>query len=78
MLAFNTGLRKSTLFSLRMSDVRWDDCCLIVPADKSKTRRQQIIHLNAVTMEHLRATRTEREFLLRWDYSSGRYLQELA
>ncbi|OHB68838.1 MAG: hypothetical protein A2V70_03505 [Planctomycetes bacterium RBG_13_63_9] len=73
VVGFNSQLRKRTLFEMRMDYIRWDDAKLILPPQHFKARRGQIIHLNQVTLDHLRKIRTNRELVFEWPGSSKTY-----
>ncbi|HVX16241.1 MAG TPA: tyrosine-type recombinase/integrase [Pirellulales bacterium] len=64
VLAFNTGLRRRTLFSLRMGHIDWYQSQLVIPATILKNGRGQVVPLGPTAMHHLLATRTDREFVL--------------
>ena len=66
VLAYNTGLRRGTLFSLRMDDIDWQKSRLVIASGRMKSGRGHLIHLNATTLEHLRAIRTDRELVFPW------------
>ncbi len=68
VMAYCTGLRRGTLFSLRMTDIDWEDRRLVIPAKRMKAGRDHIIHLNSSAMEHLRKNRTDREYILPWPH----------
>lgn len=68
VLVYNTGLRRRTVFSIRMADVVWDDCSLHLPGERFKSARPQIVPLNQTTMQHLEKLRGPREYLLAWPY----------
>jgi len=63
VVAFNTQLRRRTLFEMRMDEIDWQGHCLRLPAGRLKARRPMIVHLNAAAMEALRAIRTTRELI---------------
>jgi integrase len=65
-IAFNTGLRRRTLFELRMDHIDWQQCRLVIPPRRIKSRRPTIVSLNAIAMEHLRALRTVRDLVFPW------------
>ena len=73
VLTYNTGLRRGTLFKLRMEWIRWDDCCLTIPPKSMKSGQWHTIHLNPTAMQHLRAIRTDRELVFPWPFGSTRY-----
>ncbi len=63
-LVFNTGIRRRTLFDLRMSDIDWDDTRFVIPPERMKSRRAHVIHANKTIMSHLIASRSDREYVL--------------
>jgi integrase len=65
------GLRWRTLFALRMTDVDWTGQRLVIPAERMKSHRPIIVHLNETAMEHLRAIRTDRELVFEWPYDQS-------
>lgn len=64
VLTYNTGLRRRTLFSLRMEHINCYASELVMPAKLFKTRRGMVLPLGPVVTEHLLATRTDREMVL--------------
>lgn len=66
VLAYNTGLRCGTLFSIRMSWINWERRCIAIPPQFTKTGQEQIMPMNPVVFEHLNAIRGEREYLFRF------------
>ena len=68
-IAFNTQLRRRTLFDMRMDEVDWENCRLNLPAARLKSHRRQSIHLNPVSMRHLLMIRTDRERVFPWGRS---------
>jgi integrase len=63
IIAWNTGLRRGSLFTMRWSDVEWEKHRLVLPAARMKSRRPMIVHLNEHAMKALRSIRTERTFI---------------
>ena len=55
VLAHNTLLRRRTLFELQWGDVDWRGACLRLPATRLKSRRPQVVHLNAAAIAALEA-----------------------
>ena len=45
-VAWNTGLRRGTLFSMRWDEVDWKARRLVLPAARMKSRRPMVVHLN--------------------------------
>lgn len=66
-----TGFRRRTLFSLRMTDIRWDDQCIIVGPGQMKRGVGNLVPLNRVALEHLMAIRTDRELVFPWANQDG-------
>ncbi|MEX2138586.1 MAG: site-specific integrase [Pirellulales bacterium] len=70
--AYNTGMRRNTLFSLRMKWIDWQARCIVVPAEVTKTQTEQVIPLNQAAVDHLRAIRTDREFVFEYPTKTRR------
>ena len=68
-VAWNTGLRRGTLLSMRMDEIDWAGCRLMLPAARMKSRRPMIVHLNAVAMTALRSIQTDRELVFPWPHN---------
>ena len=68
VLAYNTGLRRGSLFGLRMSDVDWQQQRLLVRRGNNKSKKLFAIHLNEPAMRHLSAIRTDRELIFPWPH----------
>jgi integrase len=68
IVAWNTGLRRGSLLSMRMSEVDWKNCRLLLAAARMKSRRPLIVHLNAAAMAALRSIRTDRELVFPWPH----------
>jgi len=66
VLAYNTGLRRRTLFELRMEWIDWDKRRIVVPPRSMKSKRFQVVHLNETAFRHLLAIRTSRELVFPW------------
>lgn len=66
--AFNTQLRRRSLFEMRMADIDWTAGRLTLAGARMKTGRWHVVHLNAITMEHLRRIRTDRELVFPWPH----------
>jgi integrase len=64
-MAWNTALRRGTLFALRFDDVDWAGHRLVIPAERMKARRPLVLHLNQAAMVALRSIRTDRDFVFR-------------
>jgi len=83
-LCWNTGLRRGTMFALRMEWVGWQARRLLIPPLAMKARRGEVVHLNEMAFEHLLRIRGERELLLPWPTESRNFdrhwhrLQDLA
>jgi integrase len=65
-VAFNTGLRRRSLFDLRWEWVDLKRSRITIPPRSTKSRRIQIIHLNPAALSHLAAIRTDREKVFPW------------
>lgn len=66
--AYNTGLRRGTLFGLRVTDVDWTKRTILVRPANNKSRKRFATPLNETTIRHLSAIRTDREFLFPWPH----------
>ena len=75
VLVYNTGLRKRTLFELRMTDIDWDKSRLVIPPQRMKSGRPHIMHLNETAKEHLMRIRTERERVFEWPFSDYHFFK---
>jgi len=72
--AFNTQLRRRSLFELLWDEVDFENHILDLPPKRLKSRRRQIVHLNEVTIAHLkkiRIFRVPRELVFPWPYAQG-------
>ena len=69
VVAFNTGLRRRTLFEMRIEEIDWDARCIRLPAKHMKAGRPHIAPLNHTAIEHLLAIRTDRELVFPWPYN---------
>jgi len=67
-VAWNTGLRRGSLLSMRFSDVDWKNARAVLPGSRMKSRRPIVVHLNAPAMEALRSIRTDRELVFPWPH----------
>lgn len=84
-LAYNTGLRRSTIFSLRWKWVDWDNRVIKIPKGAMKPNRNHSAPLNDTLVRQLRSIYSkERRLVLPWSYNmryfhtSFHQLQELA
>jgi len=66
VLVYNSGLRRRTLFSIRMEWIDWASRRISIPPQSMKSHRWHAVHLNETTFRHLLAIRTERELLFEW------------
>jgi integrase len=66
VVAYNTQLRRRTLFEMRMDEIDWNGHCIRLPAERFKSGRPMIVHLNPAAVEALRGIRTDREFVFPW------------
>ena len=62
-VAWNTGLRRGTLFSMRSDEIDWTGCRLMLPAERMKSRRPMVVHLNPAALAALRSIRADRELV---------------
>ena len=58
-----TGLRSGTLFSLRMTDIRWKERLLVIPGERMKAGRDHTLPLHDAVVDHLMKIRTDRELV---------------
>jgi len=65
-IAYNTGHRRRTLFSMRMTDIDWKKRIIIIPAERFKSRRPHVIPLNDDAYSHLVSIRTARDLVFPW------------
>lgn len=70
VLAFNTGLRRRTLFALRWEHVSLEESLLRIPAELLKGRRRLVLPLNEITVAHLRSIRGDHRTVFPWPYSA--------
>lgn len=80
VVAYNTQLRRRTLFEMRMEEIDWPNHRIILPAERLKAGRPMVVHLNPAAMEALQAIRTNRELIFPWPTSMKnlyRYLHRL-
>ena len=71
VLAWNSGLRAGTIFSLCWEDLAWDRRCLAIPPKRMKSRRWQITPLNGAALEHLRKIRQAGGLVFPWPFGRG-------
>jgi len=64
--AYFTGLRRGTLFSLRLDHIDWNARSLDIPAENMKSNRPHAIPLVETVLDHLRVIRTDRELVFPW------------
>ena len=75
--AYFTGLRRGTLFSIRMDQIDWDAHVLNMPAEIMKSNRPLSLPLVDVVMEHLLAIRSDRELVFEWPHDEGGFYRYL-
>lgn len=73
VVPYNLGIRRGTLFALRMQWINWERRCIIIPPEVTKTGQEQILPMNAVVFEHLNAIRGERERVFDFGRCIDRY-----
>ncbi len=64
VLAFNTSLRRRTLFEMRLDEISWNERKILLGGDRFKNRRKMTVHLNAVALEHLQTIRAPQRELV--------------
>lgn len=69
VVAYNTGLRRRSLFELRIADVDWRFHRVDLPPCRMKSRRAQTVHLNPTAMVHLERFKTDRVLVFPWPYN---------
>ncbi len=69
VLVWNTGIRRRTVFSLRMEHIDWANKRLILPAEIMKTGKKLILPVPQTVIDHLQAIRTKRELVFEWPHS---------
>lgn len=62
-VTYNTGLRKRTLFEMRMDEIEWDARRIVLNPRRLKSRKRLIVHLNETAFQHLLSIRTDRELV---------------
>ena len=67
-IAYNVGLRRKTLFSIRMDQIDWQAKQLSLDPGQMKGRRGFVVPLNSATIAALMRIRTNRELLLPWPH----------
>jgi integrase len=70
VLTLNTGLRRGTLFGLKMSDIDWQKRTILIRPSNNKSRKVFSVHLNETAYRHLLAIRTDREKVFPWPHCS--------
>ena len=69
VVARNTGLRRRTIFQMRIDQVDWDKGKLDLPPELLKAGRAFTLHLTTTALEHLRGIRGVRELVFPWPHS---------
>jgi integrase len=68
VVAYNTGLRRRTLFALDWAHVQWNERLFAIPAQHLKARRVQYVPLNDVVVEHLERIRRAEGLVFEWPH----------
>jgi len=63
-VAYNTGLRRRTLFALRWEWIDWERRRILIPGNAMKAGRPMIVPLNQTALDHLLPIRTDRHELV--------------
>ena len=71
--AFNTQLRRRSLFELRMDEIDWSNRRLRLPPERLKMGRPMIIPLNQTTLDHLQEIRGDRELVFPWPWNPRQF-----
>ncbi len=66
LVAWGTGLRIGTILSIRVDEIDWMGRRLVLPAERFKSRRPMVVHLNPPALHALRAIQGERELVFPW------------
>ena len=74
--AYMTGLRINEILSLRKTDIDLDTGRLITRWDDNKGKRDEVIPLHSVVVEHLRSVITEHELIFRWGHDERTLWEE--
>jgi len=79
VLAWNTALRRRTLFAIEMSAIDWDAALLAIPPEQMKARRHLVIPLTAVAIEHLERIRGHepRQRIFEWPHGASTFYRDL-
>jgi integrase len=62
-VTYNTALRRRTLFEMGMDEIDWQKNSICLSAQRFKSGRPMIVHLNPPAMEALRRIRTNRKLI---------------
>ncbi|MGA2256083.1 MAG: tyrosine-type recombinase/integrase [Thermoguttaceae bacterium] len=68
LVAYNTQLRRRTLFEMGMQEIDWPNHRIILPAERLKSGRPMIVHLNPAALAALQEIRTDRELVFPWPF----------
>ncbi len=72
-VAYNTSLRRRTLFEMRMDEIDWQGRRLNLPPPRLKSRKRLIVPLNDVAYAHLQEIRGNRELVFPKDGSHVKF-----
>jgi integrase len=72
-IAYNTSLRRRSLFELRWDEVDLPGRRLLLPPKRLKQRKRQVVPLNTVAYDHLIGIRTDRELVFPFPGSPGMF-----
>lgn len=78
MFSYLTGWRIGQILSLRWEDVDLDNCRALSRHADTKGRRDQLIHLHPVAIEHLRGLRSFSPLVFAWPHDRRQLYEELA
>ena len=79
-VAYNTQLRRRTLFEMRMQEIDWGKNRLVLSGDRFKSGQPMLVHLNPAAVEALRGIRTARELVFPfpgWEKDFHRWFHRL-
>ena len=74
VLAFNTSLRRRTLFEMRLDEISWNEHKILLGGERFKNRRRMTVHLNPIALEHLQTIRApRRELVFPFPFAQGHF-----
>jgi integrase len=73
VLAYNTGLRRRSLFELEWSFIDWHARLIAFAPSNMKSGRGHVVPLNDIAADHLRRIRTDQRLVFEWPQSTKRF-----